>query len=175
MFLFLSGGEGGFNPLHVEQGLLFWSLVTFLLLFVILKKVAWGPLTKAIEERETKIRSDIDAAEKARAEADAAMARYKTQLDQAALEAKRMLDEAREASERVKNEILAKAREESESMRAQAAKEIASARDKAIAEIRTQIVDVAMSVSQRFLTKAIDKKEHERLTEEALAKSGELV
>lgn len=174
MLFFLSEGGEGFNPLHVEQGLLFWSAITFALLFIILKKVAWGPLTKAIDEREAKIRGDIESAEKARAEAEAAQARLKTQLDQAAVEAKKMLDEARATAERARGELIAAARAEADALRAQATKDIANARDKAIADIRTQIVDVAMSVSKRFLTKAVDQKEHERLADEALVKAGDL-
>jgi F-type H+-transporting ATPase subunit b len=174
MLFFLADTGGGFNPLHVEGGLLFWTAITFGCLVLILAKVGWGPLGKAIEEREEKIRGDIAAAEKARAEADAAMVRYKAQLEQSAAEAKRILEEAREAGERARTEILAQARTEAESQRAQAKREIAAARDKAIADIRTQIVDVAMGVSQRFLTKAIDKKEHERLTDDVLAKAGDL-
>jgi F-type H+-transporting ATPase subunit b len=180
MLFFLEEGHGGgghaesFNPLHFEPGMMFWTSVTFVILLLILRKVAWGPLTKAVEEREEKIRNDIAAAEKARSEAEAAQVRLKTQLDQAAVEAKRLLDEARAAAERAKAEIVNQARTESESLRERAAKDIAAARDKAIADIRGQIVDVAMSVSQRFLSKSIDRKEHERLADEALVKAGDL-
>lgn len=179
MLFFLSEGQngghgGGFDPLAFEPGMMFWTAVTFVILLLILRKIAWGPLMKAVEEREEKIRQDIAAAEKARAEAEAAQARLKTQLDQAALEAKRMLDEARATAERARTDIVAQARSEAENLREKAAKDIGAARDKAIADIRTQIVDVAVSVSQRFLGKAIDKKDHERFTDEALVKAGDV-
>ena len=48
MLHFLSG-EGGFDPLHVESGFIFWSFVTFAIVLAILYKVGWGPLTRTIE------------------------------------------------------------------------------------------------------------------------------
>ncbi|MEQ8766761.1 MAG: ATP synthase F0 subunit B, partial [Planctomycetota bacterium] len=60
---FLLMAEGGFDPLAVQPGLLFWSIVVFVALFFVLRKVAWGPLTKTIEERESRIKADIESAE----------------------------------------------------------------------------------------------------------------
>ena len=55
---------------EVHGGLLFWSVITFLLLLVVLKKVAWGPIISALESREDEIKSALNAAEKAREEAE---------------------------------------------------------------------------------------------------------
>lgn len=171
--IFLSGSHTSFDPLHVEPGFLFWSAVTFAILLAILYKIGWGPLTKAIEDRESKVRGDIDAAEKARAEAEADMARYKQQLDQAAEEAKNLLVEAREAAERAKETILTDAREQADSLRNQATREIEAARDKAMAEIKGYIVDVAMAASRKFVAGNVDEGVHKRLVDEVLAKAAE--
>lgn len=170
--LFLEGASK-FDPLHVESGFLFWSAVTFVILLAILYKVGWGPLSKAIEEREGKIRDDIDSAEKARAEAEADMAQYKAQLDQAAEEAKAMLTEAREAAERAKESIMTEAREQADALQAQATREIEAARDKAMAEIKGYIVEVAMAASTKFVSGSIDEAAHQQLVDEVLAKAGD--
>ena len=55
---------------EVHGGLLFWSVITFLLLLVVLKKVAWGPILSALESREEEIKNALSAAEKAKEEAE---------------------------------------------------------------------------------------------------------
>ena len=171
--LFLAGSATSFDPLHVEPGFLIWSAVTFAILLAILYKIGWGPLTKTIDERESKIRGDIDAAEQARLEAEKDMARYKEQLDKAAEEAKSLLAQAHEAAERAKETILTEAKEQADSLRNQATREIEGARDKAMAEIKGYIVDVAMAASRKFIAEGVDEKVHERLVDEVLAKAAE--
>ena len=174
MSFFLEGSHTSFDPLHVEPGFLIWSGVTFAILLVILYKIGWGPLTKAIEEREEAVRDDIESAKKARAEAEADMARYKQQLDEAAAEAQRLMAEAREAAERAKQSILDEANQQADGLRAQAKRDIEAATEKAMAEIKTYIVDVAMSASSRFVTDAVDQGTHDKLVSDVLAKAGEL-
>ena len=57
-----------FEQIEVFQSLMFWSVVSFMLLFFLLKKFAFPPILGALEEREKKIRSDISEAEKLRQE-----------------------------------------------------------------------------------------------------------
>ncbi len=173
MNIFLSG-HSSFDPLHVQSGYLIWSAVTFAVLLAILYKVGWGPLTKAIEDREAGIRDDIDAAKKARADADADMALYKKQLAEASEKAKQLLDDARSAAERAKATILEDANEQADSLRAQAKREIEAATEKAMAEIKSYIVDVAMTASTKFVAGAVDEAAHKKLVDSALSKAGEL-
>lgn len=172
---FLLMAEGGFDPLAVQPGLLFWSIVVFVALFFVLRKVAWGPLTKTIEERESRIKADIESAEKSRVEAEARLAEYEKKLEEAAKEAKQVLEEAREAAGRAREEIVSEARQAAATLKAQAEKDIATAREKAIADIKGQIVEVAMAVSESVLKKAVDQSDHERLTDEVLSRSKGIV
>lgn len=174
MYTFLAGGADKFDPLHVEPGFLLWSGVTFVILLAILYKVGWGPLTKAIEEREEGIRDDIEAAKKARAEADADMALYKKQLEEASEKAKQLLDEARDAAERAKATILDDANAQADALKEQAKREIEAATEKAMSEIKTYIVDVAMTASTKFVTKSVDEDAHKKLVDDALSKAGGL-
>ena len=57
------------NPLvQPDPGLFFWTILTFLTLVFLLKKFAWGPLLKALEERQETIRKSLDDAEQAKQE-----------------------------------------------------------------------------------------------------------
>jgi F-type H+-transporting ATPase subunit b len=90
--------------LNPDTGLMIWTIVTFLALVFILKKAAWGPLLHAIEEREARIRADLEGAEKARAASE----KIKTQLD----------DEMAGLQGKCR-EILASAQKDAEALRAQ--------------------------------------------------------
>ncbi len=169
---FASEAEGG--VFAFEPGFMIWSAVTFALLVALLWKLGWGPLTQMIEEREQKIRADIAAAEKARKEADAAMAEYQRKLDEAATEAKKTLEAAREAAERAKQSIIDEAESQADALKARAEKDIAAARDRAIADLRAQVVDLAVTISRKVVSEKIDEKEHQRLANEVLAKAGDL-
>ena len=57
---------------EVHGGTLFWSVVTFLLLLVVLKNVAWGPIIEALEKRESEIKDALSSAEKASENGDLA-------------------------------------------------------------------------------------------------------
>ena len=75
------GGHGGFNPLEPSFGLTFWGAIVYVILLSLLAKFAWGPITKMIEDREKRIRADLDGAEKARIEGDRRMVEYQRRLD----------------------------------------------------------------------------------------------
>lgn len=174
MLFFLGGAHSSFDPLHVESGFLFWSAISFILLLAVLYKLGWGPLTKTIEDRESKIKGDIDAAEAARTEAEEALVKYRSQLEESAAEAKRVIEEAREAAERTKQSIIDDAKEQAESLKASATRDIEAAKTKAIADIRSSVVDVAIAISSKVVSNSVDASEHEKLVDEALAKAGDI-
>ena len=64
--LFSSGSGGSWfeSWLYPDTGLFFWSIITFVIVFVILRWKAWGPLMQVLEERESQIRESLDKAEK---------------------------------------------------------------------------------------------------------------
>lgn len=165
--------EGEFDPLSIDGGLMFWSLVTFAITLAVLWKFGWRPMIDAIEGREKRILGDIERAELARAEAEASMAEHKRQLDSAAQEARRMVEEARAAGDNARAAIVTEAKEQAVQLRAQAEKEIAAARDRALADIKQHVVEVAMAVSRKMVARSADESEHRRLVDEMLAKADE--
>src|SRR3989344_3329637 len=80
--------------LKPDLGLMIWTVVPFLIMVAILKKVAWGPLLKVLEEREEKIRREVEAAEKNRAEMERLKADYERQMAEVETRAKALLAEA---------------------------------------------------------------------------------
>ena len=85
-----------------EFGLVFWTLITFFILLVILKKFAWKPILGAVSEREEGIKNALASAENARIEMENLQSDNERILKQARLEREVMLKEARE----LKNKII---------------------------------------------------------------------
>lgn len=154
--------------LSAEPGLIFWTIVTFVLLLGILWKFAWNPILGALEAREEAIRKTIDDAERLRDEAEEALAENERRLDQARQEGSRILDEARQAGEHMKQEILEKARSEADQILARAERQIELETEDALQTIRDQAADLALRVAEKILERSITDVDHQRLTDEAV-------
>jgi len=154
--------------LKVNPGLIFYTVVTFLLLLYILKKLAWKPILGALEEREKRIQESLESAEKARRESEELLQKQHDMLESARKEAQQILDQSRKAAEATRQEILANARAEAEQMLERAKREIALSRDKAIEEIRNLAVDLSIAAASKVIRKTLSREEHRRLVEEAI-------
>src|SRR5688500_15383365 len=88
------------GPLTVEFGLMFWTVVVFLLLLLILKKFAYPALLGAVEARERALQEQLDAAERNRAESEALLAEHKKLIAEARTQAHALLVEARTTAEK---------------------------------------------------------------------------
>jgi F-type H+-transporting ATPase subunit b len=157
-----------FNILNVNPGLIFWTIVTFVLLLVILKKFAWGPILEALEKREKSIRGSLDEASRAREESRHLLEEYNRKLQQVGAEAKKILDEGRNMGEKMKRDILAKAKEEAEEIIQRGKQELHLERDKAISEIRRHAVDLSLSAASRVVEKTLTEEDHKQIVLEAI-------
>ena len=99
---------------QVHGGTLFWSVVTFLLLLVVLKRVAWGPIIDALEARENEIKEALSSAEKARKEAEQVSSNYEDSIRKAQVEAQQIIADAKTAGEKVKVDLETTANEKAD-------------------------------------------------------------
>ena len=84
------------NPLiDVTVGLMIWTLVCFGITFFVLKKYAFGPIQKIIDERRQRIRESIDEADRARDEARRLLEEHRALMNEARGQAEEILSEAR--------------------------------------------------------------------------------
>jgi F-type H+-transporting ATPase subunit b len=98
--------------LNVEPGLIIWTVITFVLLLIVLRKVAWGPILVALEQREHTIRSSLEEAQRARQEAEQLLAQHQQMLTDANREVGRLLEQGREEAENLRISLTEQAREE---------------------------------------------------------------
>src|SRR5512143_2700812 len=105
----LAAGIMDLNP-----GLTLWTVITFLILILVLAKVAWGPIVRMLDERERTIRDAIDQAKKERAEAERLLAQQKDSLAQARREAADLAKKGQQEVEALRAELTARPRKEAD-------------------------------------------------------------
>ncbi|MFN2433057.1 MAG: F0F1 ATP synthase subunit B [Gemmatimonadota bacterium] len=154
--------------LNPNVGLAIWTIVTFVVVLLVLRKFAWKPILESMRAREEGIQRLLDDAEGARDEAQALLEQYRRQLAEARAEGQRLLAESKAASERVRTEMLERARGEAETIVARAGTEIDQERQKALAEIRERAVDLAISAAGKVIEESLDDERNRRLVESYL-------
>jgi len=149
--------------LDINPGLIFWTIITFILLMVILRVIAWKPLVSALTAREERIRTSLQQAEEARQEAKKLLEEHKNQLAQAEEQSQRIIKEGREMGARLKAEILEKANASSRHMIDQAKEEIRREKEAALSQLRSEVADLAIVAAGKILDANLDKEKHRHL------------
>lgn len=154
--------------MDLHPGLMIWTIISFLIFFFILSKVAWKPILKALDEREKGIKDNIDAANSARKEAEKALAEYKKQLADAQTEAMSIVSKARNDAERIAEEIRSKAKSDTQVEIERARKQIELESQEAINSIRSEVADLVIFSAKKIIGKTLDSADHKRLILESL-------
>ncbi len=149
-----------------EFGLFFWQTVLFLLLLFLLRKYAWKPILKAVNEREESIEDALNKAQKAKEEMQYLKNENEKILKEAREERDNILKQAREQRDKTINEAKDKAKEEADKMLAQAKEAINHEKSAAIAQIKDQVAKLSINVAEKVLQKELqDPKQQEQLVD----------
>ncbi len=151
-----------------DIGLMFWTIVNFLLLAFLLAKFAWKPLMKSLDDREKQIAEDISGARKAKEDAETIKKQLEQTLADTAKESSKRIKEASEAGEQQRQTIIAQAKDEAQNLISQAKTEIEAETQKAIAAVRKELVDTTMLAARKVIGKETDKAVNEKLIEDLL-------
>ena len=154
--------------LSIEPGLLIWTIITFLALVAVLRKVAWKPLLAALEQRETTIRDSLDEAQRAREEAQQLLAENQRILAEANRESARILEQGREEAERMRTSLTDQARQEAQRLVEDARRDIERERQAAIQDLKSTAADLALVAAGRLLNTSVSDDDHRRLVTEFL-------
>ena len=157
------------NPLvQLDPGLFVWTILTFLLLLTVLAKFAWKPLLKMLKDREDLIRSSLEDAEKAQTELANLNAEREEIINKARSEAQSILSEGKVAASKLKDETLKAAKDQAKSILTDAEKQIRIEKHKAIEEIKSEVVDLSLSVAEKLIKKNISREDNQTLIDESL-------
>lgn len=163
----------GASATGLNTGDIIATAVIFLILMLLLKKFAWGPLMGVMEQREELVIGEIDAAEKARKEAQAALEEQKALLKEARTEAQAIVEGAKKQADTTREEIITTARAEAERLKESAVRDIEAEREKAIAAVREEVVSLSVLAASKVLGKEISEADNSALIKETIAKAGE--
>jgi len=154
--------------MEINPGLMLWTIINFILFFLLLKKFAWGPITKALDAREKGIKDNIESAQKARAEADKYLANYQKQLAEAQNEAQKIIAKARQDAERVRDELVSKSKLEADSQLERARKQIDLESQEAVNRIRAEMASLVIASAEKVIGRSLELKGQDQLIQDCL-------
>ena len=157
-----------FEQVSVFGSLIFWSLVSFGLLFFLLKKFAFPPILNALEEREKKIRSDIEDSERIKEEAQEIKKELEEALKAAHDKAETIVQLAHDESKKFREKNLQETEAKVRQIQKDAEQEIQSSRTKLLQEIRSYTAALTIASTEKFLKKSLDDADKKRLVEESI-------
>jgi len=165
------GGEAAAKPglLSLQSGLMFWTLVVFVILFVGLSKFAFGPITKAVADREQALLDAIEAARKDREDAAALLEQHREAIEAARNEAQRYIAEGRAQAEKMKAEMLEQTHAQQAELLERARRDIEAEKTKAIDELRREAIDLALAGASKVIEKNLDDVQNRKLVESYLS------
>jgi F-type H+-transporting ATPase subunit b len=163
-----AGGHEKQGPIDLKVDLGLWSIIVFVVLLIVLKKFAWGPIMEAVESREKHIHDSVKEAERARDEASRLLAEHSKKLAEVQNEVRAILDEARRDAQHTQQEIMKQAQAEAQATAERAKREIAQARDHALQQLFSQAADLATDVAARIVRRSLNPQDHRDLVQQAL-------
>jgi F-type H+-transporting ATPase subunit b len=158
------------NPLiEARVGLMVWTLVCFAITFFVLKRFAFGPVQKIIDERRQRIRQALEEADSARAEARRMLEEHRSMMQQARGDAEQILSEARRIaesqSERMRDELEADRQRRLDETQ----KQIEAETRRALEQIRAEVAELALVATGKVTGKVLTDADHRRLIEDAIS------
>jgi len=145
------------------------TILIFLCLFIVLRAVAWKPILKGLQARETAIRDSVEAAAKARAEAERMTKELESRIAEAQKQGQQQLMQAKADAQKLAEQIREKAEAEAAALRDRALRDIDGAKQQALAEINSHAAELGTAIARKILQRSVTVEDQGRLVEESLA------
>jgi F-type H+-transporting ATPase subunit b len=157
--------EEKIDLLEVNPGLIFWVILTFIVLLWVLKKVAWKPILSALDQREAAIKESLEKAEKAKEEAQKVLDENQANIAQAEEESKKIIDQSRAYAEKLKDQMIRESKEQARKIIDEAAAEIDRKKDEAFNELKNQVAEIAINAAEKILRENLDKESNNKIVD----------
>jgi F-type H+-transporting ATPase subunit b len=139
-------------------GLIFWTLLAFVIVVLILKKFAWKPILQSLNDREKTISDSLATAERVKAEMAQMKSENEALLARAREERAQMLKEARDTKDKIINEAKDQAKIEAGKIITDARAAIETQKMAAITELKNQMGNLVIEVSEKILRRQLENK-----------------
>jgi F-type H+-transporting ATPase subunit b len=173
MNLFIASESASESPFHIEFLTLGTTIVVFVVFLLLAAKFVWPHILQGLDQRDQKLRDDLDAAEEARQQAKDALAEYEQEVAKSRAEAGDMIAKARQDAKAVAEELRSSNTRELAEMKAAATADIDAAKRAAIGEIHTEASTLAVAIASRILDREISATDQQALIDESLTEMAE--
>ena len=148
-----------------EPGSIIWTVCVFVVLLLVLRKWAWGPIVNALQAREDSIKKDIEDAKTARQDAEQLLDQYKQQMDEAGKEVQKKISDANQRADALYEQRKQEIDAELQTMRDKAKSELELERQKAVQELRQEVMEIAITAAGKVIGQALKSEDHKKLIE----------
>jgi F-type H+-transporting ATPase subunit b len=160
---------GGSFLVSPKIGLMIWTLLAFGITLYLLNKLAFPRIAAALDRRRLAIEESIEAAQRAKQDADELLDEYRARLREAREQAEDIVVRARKAADNLADETKAAASKQREELLAAARRDIEHETRRALDELRKEVADLTVTATEKITRKSLTEEDHRRLIEDALA------
>jgi F-type H+-transporting ATPase subunit b len=153
----------------IPNATLIVELIAFLIVLGIIGRVVLPRLNEQLDNRSAQIKSQLEAADEAKADASAADEERRAALEEARHQAREIVAQANRTAERVTSDAQANAQGEYDRIVANAGTELALARQRAIDEAAGRMGEIVLDVVERIIGREVSPEAHRDLIDEAVA------
>jgi F-type H+-transporting ATPase subunit b len=157
------GSHGEVNIVDIQTQMVIWTWVVFIVVAVILYRIAWKPILAGLSDREEKIQRALDDARTAKEQLEQIEATREQLIAEADAKAKEILAEARQGAVEAAHVIEGKAREEAQILLENAQREVRTAREQAEASLRQEMANFAVALSSKLVRENLDTPKNQAL------------
>jgi F-type H+-transporting ATPase subunit b len=152
-----------------NPGLMIWTIVCFAIAFFVLRKYAFGPVQRVIDERRKRILEALEEAERSRAEARRLLEEHRALLGRARSDAEEILAEGRKVAESQRQRMKEETEVERQRRLEETSRQIEAETRRALQQIRAEVADLTLLATAKVTGKALDEADHRRLIDEAVS------
>jgi len=157
------------SPLtKIIPGLMIWTIIFFVIVFVALKKFAFGAIQRMIDERREQIRRSIEEADHARTEARNLLEEHRSLMNEARGEAEQIIAEARKTRESMEQRMREETETERQRRLEETRREIAAETGRALEQIRAEVADLTLEATSIVVGKKLDSDRDRELISQAI-------
>jgi F-type H+-transporting ATPase subunit b len=160
------------------MGLLFnipdfvWAIVNLIILYLILKKLLFKPVTEFMENRSNSIKEQLEGSQRSNEEAAKLKLAYEKKLEAASEEANKIINDAKIEAHEKYDEIIKKAKADSEVLIMKAEEQIERERQEMIKEMRNEIISIALEAASKVMEANMDTEANRKLVDDVITKKG---
>jgi F-type H+-transporting ATPase subunit b len=160
---------GGSFLVSPSLGLMIWTLLSFGVALLLLRKLAFPQLGEFLDRRRKMIADEIETSEQLKAESEKVLAEYRARLAEAREQAEDIVARARKAGDATQEQAKVEAKEYREQLLETTRKDIEAETRRALDDIRKEVANLTIAATEKVTRKTLDSDDQRRLIEEALA------